>query len=333
MAPNTQQDEIYMQQALILARRGLGLVAPNPSVGCVIVKANQLIGVGHTQAGGRPHAETIALSQAGADASGATAYVTLEPCAHQGQTGPCSEALIKAGIKTVIVAMIDPDSRVSGRGLAMLDKAGIEVMMGVLEAQARGLNKGFIFHRLHNRPMVTLKIATSANGMMQTPERKNSVITSPFAQQRMHLMRAEHDAILVGRGTFDADNPSLTCRLPGMEKASPRRYVAAGSKGQIPDFDVLHQSTPSAMLTYLAEQGITRVMLEGGPKLAKAFLDEGLVDDIAWFQAPHDLPLVAQSDLQFMGIENLLKSPKFRLDRQEFWSPDRLFLLSRHGEE
>lgn len=322
-----------MQRALKLARRGLGNVAPNPAVGCVIVQDGVLLAEGWTQPTGRPHAETHALAMIPATTSrqNASAYVTLEPCAHIGQTGPCAQALIDAGIKRVVVAMIDPDPRVSGAGIKMLQKAGIEVSVGVCEAEATLLNRGFILKVTQNRPLVSLKIATSQNGMMRKQAGESPQITSQQAQRRMHLMRAEHDAILVGRGTYEADNPSLSCRLTGMEKASPQRFVVSqqAKLSLKQGFAHIQHQTPQDILADLANIGITRLMLEGGPQLAKSFLEAGLVDEVIHFIAPFDLPLLpnphdglTQSDLQFMGIENLANSPIFMHRTSETCAPD-----------
>ena len=331
-----------MQRALKLARRGLGNVAPNPAVGCVIVQDGVLLAEGWTQPTGRPHAETHALAMIPATTSrqNASAYVTLEPCAHIGQTGPCAQALIDAGIKRVVVAMIDPDPRVSGAGIKMLQKAGIEVSVGVCEAEAALLNRGFILKVTQNRPLVSLKIATSQNGMMRKQAGESPQITSQQAQRRMHLMRAEHDAILVGRGTYEADNPSLTCRLPAMEKASPQRFVVSrqAELALKEGFVQLPHKTPQEILAACANQGITRLMLEGGPQLARAFLDAGMVDEIVHFVAPFDLPLLpnthdglTQSDLQYMGIENLANSPIFIHRTSETCAPDIMHHYRRRG--
>lgn len=326
-----------MSLALHLARRGLGRVAPNPAVGCVIAKDGQIVGRGWTQPGGRPHAETQALAQArevAPDAlSGAAAYVTLEPCAHQGQTGPCAQALIEAGVSTVHIALPDPDSRVSGKGVDMLRAAGLEVFLWE-EPEAARLNAGFLTLQRRNRPMVTLKIATDADGMMRAPEGRPARLTGALAQRRMHLMRAEHDVILIGRGTLEADNPSLTCRLPGLLSQSPVPAVACENRRIGPEFTLsgnknlvlLNQKSPPEMLLALGRQGFTRVLLEGGPHLARSFLRSDCVDDIVHFRTP-DAPGGAagksgQSDLQFMGIENMSAQTKHVLTHVESWATD-----------
>src|ERR1041385_5995279 len=206
-------DAFHMRHALTLARRALGRVAPNPAVGCVIVSRDgRVLGRGWTAPGGRPHAETIALAQAGAAAKGATAYVTLEPCAHQGQTPPCAEALVRAGVKRVVATVTDPDPRVRGKGFATLRAAGIEVMECVLEREAREVNRGFFLRIEKDRPLITLKIAQSRDGKTIPPPGATRWITNEESRRFGHLLRAQHDAILVGVETVLADDPELTCR-------------------------------------------------------------------------------------------------------------------------
>ena len=233
--PSAEADVERMRAALALAGRGLGNVWPNPAVGCVIVQSGeiqggqtgggQVVGRGWTQPGGRPHAETQALARAGDAARGATAYVSLEPCAHYGKTPPCAEALIKAGVARVVSACEDPDHRVAGRGHALLREAGVAVTVGVLAEEARRLNLGFFLARLHDRPMTTLKLATTLDGRIAARTGHSKWITGEAARAASHRLRADHDAILVGVGTALADDPDLTCRLPGMEHRSPVRVV------------------------------------------------------------------------------------------------------------
>ena len=223
-------DQDYMRAALSLARRGLGRVWPNPAVGCVIVAKsgvakNSVVGRGWTRPGGRPHAETEALRAAGSLARGATAYVTLEPCSHHGRTPPCADAPIDAGVTRVVSAMRDPDTRVAGNGHARLKAAGVQVDCGVCEADARRLNDGYLRRLLDNRPLVTLKIASTLDGRIALGNGDSQWITGPEARARGHLLRARHDAILIGSGTALADDPSLTCRLAGLESRSPVRVV------------------------------------------------------------------------------------------------------------
>ncbi len=218
-------DEAYMNAALSLAQRGLGNVWPNPAVGCILVKDDIVLGRGWTQPGGRPHAETGALTRAGDYAKGATAYVTLEPCSHHGQTPPCADALIKAGVARVVVAVEDPDPRVSGNGIKMLKDAGIDVTLNVCREKAIEVNEGFFLKILKNRPMFTMKMATTLDGRIAVHTGESQWITEAPTRLQGHLLRATHDAIMVGIGTATEDNPRLTCRLPGLEEHSPVRIV------------------------------------------------------------------------------------------------------------
>lgn len=313
-----------MRHALALASRGLGQVWPNPAVGCVIVAAGVIVGRGHTQPGGRPHAETVALAQAGNLARGADVYVSLEPCAHHGQTPPCADALVAAGIRRAVVACTDPDSRVAGRGLDILRKAGIAVETGICGQEAAELNAGFIKHVTQGLPLVTLKLATSLDGRMATASGQSQWITGPAARDYGHRMRSQHDAILVGRRTAAADDPELTCRLPGLTGRSPVRVVL-DSKLTLPHtlrlmttaravptwvvasvgVDPARVAALSALgvevllvpespdglslvevMRALTGRGITRVLAEGGAAVATGLLRAGLVDHLAWFRAP-----------------------------------------------
>jgi diaminohydroxyphosphoribosylaminopyrimidine deaminase/5-amino-6-(5-phosphoribosylamino)uracil reductase len=315
-----------MRTALLLAERGLGRVAPNPAVGCVVTDANgHVVGRGWTQAGGRPHAETEALRMAGAAARGGTAYVTLEPCSHHGKTPPCADAVVEAGIKRCVVALKDPYPEVDGRGIQRLKDAGIEVELGLLQEEAEEVNLGFLTRVRENRPMVTLKIASSLDGRIATRARDSKWITGELARAHGHRLRATHDAILVGSGTVLADDPELTCRLPGLEDRSPVRivvdgrlrtpltgkllqtagkvrtvlltnrgqdkkkrqpYVDAGVEALAVIGDEHGHPHPPYVMAALAELGITRVLIEGGAAVAAAYLKAGLVDRIHWFRAP-----------------------------------------------
>lgn len=290
----------YMQHALNLARRGLGNVAPNPAVGCIIVKDNVIVGRGWTQPGGRPHAEAMALEQAGDAANGADVYVTLEPCFLPGRGAPCTQSLINSGIRKIFIAMRDPHSRVNGQGIAALRSAGIEVNEGLCADAARELNKGFLSLVERNRPMVTLKLAVSADGKMTTGDQNNPWITGEEARRHGHLLRANHDAIMVGIGTALADDPILDCRIPGLEKFSPVRIVL-DAKNQLPGNSKLKQTAdkiplwqmtetdPQKILAALAEGGITRLLIEGGAKTAQTFLDTDLVDEVVIYHAPQTI--------------------------------------------
>lgn len=265
-----------MRSALALARRGLGRVWPNPAVGCVIVAprknddGGRVLGRGWTQTGGRPHAETEALVQAGTAAKGATAYVTLEPCAHHGKTPPCADALAKAGVARVVVAVADRDPRTAGKGIAALRAAKIHLTENVLAAEASELNAGFFMRLAQGRPLVTLKLATSLDGRIATASGESQWITGERARARAHLMRAEHDAILIGAGTAIADDPLLTCRLPGMAHRSPVPVIVDGGR-RVPDSAKLFQNARDRK-TILA----TRKPDAAGKKSLAALEDAGV---------------------------------------------------------
>src|SRR6266545_4462827 len=224
--PMSASDKDHMAQALQLARRGLGLTWPNPSVGSIVVApSGEIVGRGSTAPGGRPHAEAIALDRAGAKARGATVYVTLEPCAHQGRGLACADVIAEAKPARAVIALRDPDPRTSGHGVERLVAAGIEVEEGVLAEEAADVALGHLLRVTEDRPAVTLKLAVGGDGLMPRGDGAPVWITGPDARAHGHLLRARHDAILVGRGTVLADNPSLTCRLPGMSCRSPVRVV------------------------------------------------------------------------------------------------------------
>jgi diaminohydroxyphosphoribosylaminopyrimidine deaminase/5-amino-6-(5-phosphoribosylamino)uracil reductase len=318
-------DLAHMRAALALARRGLGNTWPNPAVGCVIVNKGRIVGRGWTQPGGRPHAETEALARAGAAARGAAAYVTLEPCSHHGKTPPCADALIAAGVVRVVAAIEDPDPRVSGGGLVKLRTAGIAVEAGLCAAEAEELNAGFFCRVRQGRPLVTLKLATSLDARIATAAGESRWITGPAARARAHALRATHDAVLVGTGTALADDPQLTCRLPGLEHRSPVRIVldrrlrlpptlhlfaearaAPSWVATLPSADPARRAAladqgvriidapPDAagaidlavLLQRLGDAGLTRLLVEGGGTLAAALLRAGLVDRLVWMRAP-----------------------------------------------
>jgi len=305
--PSNTFDQHYMHHALSLARRGLGRTWPNPSVGCVIVKDGRVVAAARTGDGGRPHAEAIALEAAGAEARGATAYVTLEPCAHHGKTPPCAEALVAAGIKRVVIGCGDPDERVCGRGIQVLRDAKIEVVNGVLEQEALALNSGFFKRITEKRPRVTLKMAVSADERIAAMGQRTQ-ISGAMASRYMHMMRARHDAILVGVNTAITDDPMLTARINGHEHQIMRCVMdrdlrLADTAKLVTSADdqalvVFHESgdgdalktagaglvhldsvAPESVLKSLAGRGVTRLMVEGGAQIAAAFLGEGLVDE------------------------------------------------------
>lgn len=338
-----------MALALSLGRRGMGRVWPNPAVGCVIVQNGRIVGRGWTADGGRPHAEPVALAQAGDAARGATAYVSLEPCAHHGKTPPCADALIAAGVARVVIATGDPDPRVGGRGIAMLRDAGIVVDTGVLEPQARRDHAGFFLRVTENRPFVTLKLAGTLDGRIATASGESQWITGPEARRAVHMMRARHDAVMVGAGTVRADDPALTVRGIGDMRQPVRVVVSRAMKipdtAQLaqtardvpvwlchgPDADVTDwtnkgavslpcavtagQVDPAAAMAALAGQGITRVFCEGGGMLAASLLSAGLVDALVVFSAGMAIGAEGTPSLAAMGVGRLTSAPRFKLDQ------------------
>ncbi len=340
-----------MALALSLGRRGMGLCWPNPAVGCVIVKDGRIVGRGWTHPGGRPHAEVVALAQAGGAARGATAYVSLEPCAHHGKTPPCADALVGAGVARVVTALVDPDPRVADGGHRILRAAGVAVTTGVLADQARADHCGFLLNRTEGRPMVTLKLASSFDGRIATAAGDSQWITGPEARHRVHAMRACHDAVMVGGGTARADDPQLTVRGMGRrqnpvrvvcsrrldlpleghlartakdvpvwichgEDAAPDRAAAWRMRGaQL--FPVAlggaRQLDPLAVLQVLAAQGLTRVFCEGGGALAASFLQAGLVDQLVGFTAGLAIGAEGTPSLGALGLDRLAEAPRFDL--------------------
>jgi diaminohydroxyphosphoribosylaminopyrimidine deaminase/5-amino-6-(5-phosphoribosylamino)uracil reductase len=255
-----------MDLALTLARRGLGTVAPNPSVGCVVVKNGRVVGRGWTQPGGRPHAETEALARAGVQAKGATLYVTLEPCCHHGKTPPCTDAIIAAGIAKVVGALQDPDPRVAGQGYRRLRDAGVEVVTDAkAEATAAAINAGFILKVTQNRPLFTLKAATSLDGRIATATGDSRWITGEAARAAGHLLRFQHDAIMVGSNTALADDPMLTVRLPGASETPKRPRIVVDGRLRLPPTSALALSaddTPLWIVTQIGHASANKAPLE-----------------------------------------------------------------------
>ncbi len=360
-------DSAPMDAALALARRGLGTAWPNPAVGCVLVNNGRVVGRGWTAPGGRPHAETIALTQAGPAARAATAYVTLEPCAHHGHTPPCADALIAAGIARVVVAARDPDPRVNGAGLARLRHAGIEVTETIRAPEAARILAGFTARITKGRPLVTLKLASTLDGRIATGAGESRWITGPPARLAAHALRGRHDAVMVGAGTVAADDPDLTCRIPGFRPIPLVRIVAdshlrtaltarlVASAGETPtwmlaraDTDPLRRQAfesasvrvltvppgpagidlPQA-LTALGHAGLTRLLVEGGAELAASLLRDGLVDRIAWFHAPATMGADGFPAVQAFGIERLADMPRFRRRSSHPLGRDMLTLFDR----
>lgn len=308
-----------MDHALLLARRGLGNVWPNPAVGCVIVRDSRVVGRGWTQPGGRPHAEVMALAQAGPAADGATAYVTLEPCAHHGRTPPCANALVAAGVARVVTALTDPDPRVSGQGHGILRAAGIEVVEGVRAGPAAELQRGFLTRVTLGRPMVTLKLATSFDGRIATASGESRWITGPAARRHVHALRLRHDAVMVGAGTARADLPALNVRGFGRVRQPVRIVIASGPILDLPLQDddhgslwILRPPLPEA-LAELGRRGLTRVFCEGGGQLAAGLLREGLVDEIVGYTAGVVLGGDGRRAVGSLGLAALADAPRFRL--------------------
>lgn len=344
----TQASDIrFMTLALALGRRGMGQVWPNPAVGCVIVKDGVIVGRGATQRGGRPHAERIALNQAEGDARGATAYVTLEPCAHTGKTPPCAEALVAAGIARVVVATGDPDPRVAGQGLAKLREAGIQVDIGIMRREADADHAGFFKRVTAGRPSVTLKLASSLDGRIATASGESRWITGLQSRRAVHALRARHDAVLIGAGTARSDDPMLDVRDLG-EVRQPVRVIMSrdlhlpmnsrlaqtarqqpvwlchGPDARTHDWQKIGAETiacdmsgnridPVSVLRALAARGITRVLCEGGGYLAAALLQAKLVDELVVFEAGVALGADGLPSLAGLGVTDLSQAPRFRL--------------------
>ncbi|WP_394648481.1 bifunctional diaminohydroxyphosphoribosylaminopyrimidine deaminase/5-amino-6-(5-phosphoribosylamino)uracil reductase RibD [uncultured Sphingomonas sp.] len=309
-----------MAAALTLAARTRGRTAPNPNVGCVIVRDGRVVGRGWTQPSGRPHAEAMALAQAGEAARGATVYVTLEPCAHVSARGPaCADLLAASGVARVVAAIGDPDPRTDGHGFARLVAAGIAVETGVLADEARRSMPGFLIRRALGRPHVTLKLALSLDGAVAMADGRSQWITGAEARAHTHLERSRHDAILVGRGTWEADRPRLDVRLPGLEDRSPSKVVLSRTarhcerseaiQSSTPDdldrgaslamTDVIYITAPEEIATLPADH----LFVEGGATTAAAFLRAGLVDRLLLYRAPiligggRTLPDIGLADL------------------------------------
>ncbi len=298
-------DARWLGAALALAERGIGRTAPNPSVGCIIVTDGRVVGRGWTQPGGRPHAEAMALAQAGDTARGGTAYVTLEPCAHVSLRGPaCSDSLIDAGIARVVGAVVDPDPRTGGAGFARLRAAGIAVTDGVYGAEAAALNAGFFSRTLRGRPFVTLKLALSLDGCIAMADGTSRWITGPQARAHAHLERARTDLIMVGRGTLDADDPALDVRLDGLEARTPQvavlsRTLAAIAPGR--------RLAGALLLRDFAEvdamSAVLSVLVEGGAGVAASLLAADRVDRLLIYRAP--VVLGGQRGIADIGLHDL----------------------------
>lgn len=340
-------DPAWMRHALTLAGRGLGCVWPNPAVGCVLVRDGKMIGEGWTQDGGRPHAETHALE--GVDATGATAYVSLEPCAHHGKTPPCAEALLKAGVRRVVIATLDPDARVDGRGAEILRQAGVEVETRVLALQAEALNAGFLKVKHQGIPLLTLKLASTLDGRIATSKGESRWITGESARLYAHHLRATHDAVMIGSGTAHADDPLLNIRGLGASTQPVRVIVDSGLSlsltGQLarsaadqplwlmhgPSADaprigtwrdlgaICHQVSTGefgrldlkSVLQKLAKEGLTRVLCEGGGKLSAALIAAEMVDELQIITAGKVIGGDGIPNVAGFGLQNLADAPAF----------------------
>jgi diaminohydroxyphosphoribosylaminopyrimidine deaminase/5-amino-6-(5-phosphoribosylamino)uracil reductase len=357
-------DQRFMQLALALGRRGQGRTWPNPAVGAVVVKDGVIVGRGWTQPGGRPHAEPEALARAGEAARGATLYVTLEPCSHVGKSPPCADAIIAAGVARVVSAIEDPNPEVAGQGHARLRAAGITVDIGLGAIEAVRDHAGHFRRISDKRPHVILKLAVSSDDKIGASGRKPVAISGEAARARVHLLRAQCDAILVGIGTVRADDPLLTCRLPGMEARSPVRVVLDRSL-RIPGTSRLVHSareTPlwvmtsslseapaamklgaagahvirvattatlpgldlSAVLHALADKGITRLLVEGGARVASSFVAAGLVDEVWLLRGPDAIGAEGVAALDALPLSAITQSPAFRVRVSENLQNDTL---------
>ena len=362
-------DQRFMALALTLGRRGQGRSWPNPAVGAVVVKDGVIVGRGWTQPGGRPHAEPEALSRAGEAARGATLYVTLEPCSHIGKSPPCADAIIAAGIARVVSAIEDPNPEVAGQGHAKLRAAGISVDIGLAAAEAAHDHAGHFRRIRDKRPHVILKLAVSSDDKIGAAGRKPVAISGEAAKARVHLLRAQSDAILVGIGTVLADDPLLTCRLPGMEARSPVRVVLDRSL-RIPGASRLIHSAretplwvmtsnvseaPAAMklgaagvqvirvattstpprldlpgvLHALAGKGITRLLVEGGARVASSFVASGLVDEVWLLRGAEAVGADGVAALDALPLTSITQSPAFKLRVSETLEKDTLTIYER----
>ena len=328
----------------MLAQRGEGRTAPNPAVGCVIVRDGRIIGQGRTNDGGRPHAETVALAEAGLAANGATAYVTLEPCAHHGKTPPCADALIDAGIARVVVAAGDPDPRVAGSGVNRLVDAGVTVDQGVLEDVAADGLQGYFLSRRQGRPLVTVKIATTLDGRIALADGTSQWITGAAARRLVHEMRSRHDVVMTSSGTLIADDPLLTVRVPGIA-SQPLRVAVTGAnvlkaehqlvqsvtegpvwcfcpeeglaslpegvRGMVVITDDQGKPRLDAVMAQLADEGLTSVMVEAGGRFVAALLAAGLVDRLVWMRSSSIIGGDGLASLGDLGLASLAEGRLF----------------------
>lgn len=371
--PDSDTDRRWMAAALRLGRRNLGQTHPNPAVGAMVVRFGadgaRVVGRGWTAVGGRPHAETAALAEAGDAARGATVYVTLEPCAHHGATPPCAEALVAAGVGRVVSAMTDPDPRVAGRGHAILEAAGVAVTTGVLEAEARLAHGGHVSRVTRGRPWVTLKLAVSADGMIGRKVGERMIISGRPAFDLVQAMRVEADAVMIGFGTAKADDPRLTVRVPGLAGRSPVRVVL-DTAAQLPLSSKLAETAREVplwvctradaapervaalaaagaeiiacrdgsggldlaeVLGALAGRGITRVLAEGGAKVASSLVSLGLADEVIIFRAPVVVGPDGVRALAGTALSAIERSPRYQIVEDVAVGGDRMRRYLRAG--
>jgi diaminohydroxyphosphoribosylaminopyrimidine deaminase / 5-amino-6-(5-phosphoribosylamino)uracil reductase len=364
-----ETDARFMAAAIALARRGLGLCAPNPAVGALIVNNGVIAGRGWTKPGGRPHAETEALREAGERSRGATLYVTLEPCSHHGLTPPCAEAIVKADVARIVSAIGDPDPRVAGRGYRLLEDAGVDVVAGVCAEAALRANLGHVLRVTERRPMVALKLALTADGFAAgSSGEPRLAITGALANSYVHLLRSMHDAILIGSGAALADDPRLNVRLPGLETRKPLRVALDSDLKLSPDsrfskaaavyptLVVAGEGAPEAnerrlravgvatarvrrdaigrvdlgvALELLAARGITRVFCEGGPILADALIARGVVDEVILLRSAKFLAREGRAGLSAESRNALADPSRYRSVEQRVLGDDRLFRSER----
>lgn len=362
-------DQRFMALALTLGRRGQGRTWPNPAVGAVVVRDGVIVGRGWTQPGGRPHAEPEALRRAGEATRGATLYVTLEPCSHFGKTPPCADAIIAAGIARVVSAIEDPNPEVAGQGHARLRAAGIAVDIGLGAAEAARDHAGHFRRVRDGRPHVILKLAVSSDEKIAAAGHKPVAITGDAARARVHLLRAQCDAVLVGIGTVLADDPLLTCRLPGMEARSPVRVVLdqrlripgtsrlthtardtplwlmASELAEAPaavklgaaGAQVIRLAPPKtssgldlpAVLHALADKGITRLLVEGGARVASSFVAAGLVDEVWLLRGPDPIGADGVAALDALPLSAITQSPLLKVRASESLQNDTLTIYER----
>ena len=363
-------DQRFMQLALTLGRRGQGRTWPNPAVGAVVVRDGLIVGRGWTQPGGRPHAEPEALARAGEAARGATLYATLEPCSHVGKSPPCTDAIIAAGIARVVSAIEDPNPEVAGQGHARLRAAGLSVEIGLGAGEAAHDHAGHFRRIRDGRPHVILKLAVSADDKIGAAGHKPVAISGEAARVRVHLLRAQCDAIMVGIGTVLSDDPLLTCRLPGMEARSPVRVVldrnlrmpgssrllhsarehplwvmtsnlaeaSAAARIGAAGAEVMHVDTAappmpgldlSAVLQRLAGQGITRLLVEGGARLASSLVRAGLVDEVWLLKGPNTIGADGVAVLEALPLTAITQSPAFRVRDSQMLQADTLTIYER----